>query len=66
MDLRHGEGLSRRKQTIEAVSLEDALRRADFVSSTCRSTLPGRPREPTFHLIDEDRLRPDEAAPPTS
>jgi lactate dehydrogenase-like 2-hydroxyacid dehydrogenase len=32
MDLRHREGLSGRKQAIEVVSLEDALRRADFVS----------------------------------
>ena len=57
MDLRHREGLSGRKQTIEVVSLEDALRRADFVSLHVPLTLPGKAAEPTFHLIDEARLR---------
>jgi len=57
MDLRHREGLSGRKQTIEVVSLEDALRRADFVSLHVPLTMPGKAAEPTFHLIDEARLR---------
>jgi len=57
MDLRHREGLAGRKQTIEAVSLEDALRRADFVSLHVPLTMPGKAAEPTFHLIDEARLR---------
>ena len=57
MDLRHREGLCGRKQTIEAVSLEDALRRADFVSLHVPLTMPGKAAEPTFHLIDEARLR---------
>ena len=48
MDLRHREGLSRRRQTIEVVSLEDALRRADFVSlhvplDDARERPPSRP-----------------------
>jgi glyoxylate reductase len=57
MDVRRREGLSTRRQTIEAVSLEDALRRADFVSLHVPLTLPGTAAEPTFHLIDEARLR---------
>jgi len=57
MDLRHREGLSGRKQTIEVVSLEDALRRADFVSLHLPLTMPGTTALPTFHLIDEARLR---------
>ena len=57
MDLRYREGLSGRKQTIEIVSLEDALRRADFVSLHVPLTMPGKAAEPTFHLIDEARLR---------
>jgi hypothetical protein len=57
MDLRHDEGLSTRRQKVEAVSLEDALRRADFVSLHVPLTLPGAAKEPTFHLIDEARLR---------
>jgi lactate dehydrogenase-like 2-hydroxyacid dehydrogenase len=57
MDLRFREGLSTRRQSIEAVSLEDALRRADFVSLHVPLTMPGTAAEPTFHLIDEARLR---------
>ncbi len=57
MDLREREGLSSRRQTIEAVSLEDALRRADFVSLHVPLTMPGTAREPTYHLIDEARLK---------
>src|SRR5262245_46060924 len=57
MDLRHELGLSARRQRIEAVSLEDALGRADFVSLHVPLTMPGAAKEPTFHLIDERRLR---------
>jgi glyoxylate reductase len=57
MDLRHREGLAGRKQTIEVASLEEALRRADFVSLHVPLTMPGAAPEPTFHLIDEARLR---------
>jgi glyoxylate reductase len=57
MDLRYRDGLSSRKQTIEIVSLEDALRRADFVSLHVPLTMPGKSPEPTFHLIDEARLQ---------
>jgi glyoxylate reductase len=57
MDLRHREGLSGRKQVIAIVSLEDALRRADFVSLHVPLSMPGQAAEPTYHLIDEHRLR---------
>jgi len=57
MDLRAREGLASRRQTIEAVSLEDALRRADFVSLHVPLTLPGAAKLPTHHLIDEKHLR---------
>jgi glyoxylate reductase len=57
MDLRHREGLCGRRQTIAVVPLEDALRGADFVSLHVPLTMPGEAAEPTFHLIDESRLR---------
>jgi glyoxylate reductase len=57
MDVRRHEGLSRRSQTIAQVGLEEALRRADFVSLHVPLTLPGATAEPTYHLIDEERLR---------
>jgi glyoxylate reductase len=57
MDLRDRERLSTRRQRIEVVSLEDALRRADFVSLHVPLTMPGTAAEPTYHLIDEARLR---------
>jgi glyoxylate reductase len=56
-DVRHGEGLTRRRQRIESVPLDDALRAADFVSLHVPLVLPGTGGEPTLHLIDEDRLR---------
>jgi len=57
MEVRHRERLSPRPQKIEYVSLEDALRRADFVSLHVPLTLPGGPKEPTLHLMNEERLR---------
>ena len=56
-ELRTAEGLTRRHQRIESVPLEQALREADFVSLHVPLVLPGTGGEPTFHLIDEDRLR---------
>jgi lactate dehydrogenase-like 2-hydroxyacid dehydrogenase len=57
MELRRAEGLTRREQRIETVPLEEALRRADFVSLHVPLVLPGAGGEPTWHLIDEERLR---------
>ena len=56
MEVRHRERLCSRRQTIEYVSLEDALRRADFVSLHVPLTLPGTAEEPTLHLMNEERL----------
>ena len=57
MDLRQQEGHASRRQTIEAVALADALARADYVSLHVPLVMPGRGGEPTFHLMDEARLR---------
>lgn len=57
MDLRHSEGLSRRRQAIESVSLEETLSRADFVSLHVPLVQPGTNGQPTYRLIDEQRLR---------
>jgi glyoxylate reductase len=54
---RHAGFSPRGGQSIEVVSLEEALRRADFVSLHVPLTLPGTSEEPTFHLMDERRLR---------
>jgi glyoxylate reductase len=57
MDVRHREGLARRAQTIRYVPFEQALRQADFVSLHVPLTRPGQAEEPTYHLMDERRLR---------
>jgi glyoxylate reductase len=57
MDLRHAEGHASRQQKAEVVSLEEALKRADYVSLHVPLVMPGAGGEPTHHLIDEARLR---------
>jgi len=57
MDAREREGFTRRKQKIAYVSFEQALREADFVSLHVPLTRPGEAEEPTFHLMDERRLK---------
>jgi len=57
MEVRHRERLSPRLQKIEYVTFEEALRRADFVSLHVPLTMPGQAVEPTYHLMDERRLR---------
>ena len=57
MQARHEAGLVARKQTIDYVPFEEALRRADFVSLHVALTRPGEAEEPTFHLMDERRLK---------
>src|SRR5262245_9664577 len=54
---RHEEGLSTRLQTIEYVPFEEALGRADFVTLHVALTRPGEAEEPTYHLMDERRLK---------
>ena len=57
MALRHELGLVARRQSIAYVSFEEALRRADFVTLHVNLTRPGESPEPTYHLLDERRLR---------
>jgi glyoxylate reductase len=57
MKARHEEGLSTRLQTIAYVPFEEALGKADFVTLHVNLTRPGEAAEPTFHLMDERRLR---------
>ncbi len=57
IDARRREGFSRRRQRIEALPLAEALGRADFVSLHVPLTFPGAAGEPTYHLMDEARLR---------
>jgi glyoxylate reductase len=57
MEVRHQEGLCPRRQAIEYVSFEQALGRADFVSLHVPLTRAGEAPEPTYHLMDERRLR---------
>jgi glyoxylate reductase len=57
MTVRHEEGLTSRLQTIDYVPFEEGLAKADFVSLHVNLTRPGEAAEPTFHLMDERRLR---------
>jgi glyoxylate reductase len=57
MKVRHEEGLSTRTQTIDYVPFEEGLGKADFVTLHVNLTRPGEAAEPTFHLMDERRLR---------
>jgi glyoxylate reductase len=57
MELRKAEGLVSRLQTIDYVPFEEGLGRADFVTLHVNLTRPGEAPEPTFHLMDERRLR---------
>ena len=57
MQVRHDEGLVARRQSIQYVPFEQALGRADFVTLHVALTRPGEAEEPTFHLMDERRLK---------
>ena len=57
LQARQEAGFVGRRQKIEYVGLEDALRRADFVSLHVALTRPGEAEEPTYHLMDERRFR---------
>ena len=56
-ELRHREGLTRPPAGDRGRVARGGPARADFVSLHVPLTLPGTVGEPTFHLIDEDRLR---------
>jgi glyoxylate reductase len=57
MDLRHSTGLQQAKTWIKYVTLEDALRQADFVSLHVPLVREGESSTPTHHLINEKTLR---------
>jgi glyoxylate reductase len=57
MDLRHANGLQQEKTWIKYVSLEEALRQADFVSLHVPLVREGESATPTYHLINEKTLR---------
>jgi glyoxylate reductase len=57
LEVRHREGLTPRPQSIRYVFLEEALSRADVVSLHVSLTRPEESPQPTYHLMDERRLR---------
>jgi glyoxylate reductase len=57
MDVRHEGGLSPRRQRLEAVTLEEGLEQADYVTLHVPLVMPGTAPEPTYHLMDERRLQ---------
>jgi glyoxylate reductase len=57
MEVRYKERLTSRQQKIEYASLDDCLRRADFVSLHVNLTRAGEAEEPTYHLMNEQRFR---------
>jgi glyoxylate reductase len=57
MDLRHLNGLQPEKTWIKYVSLEDALRQADYVTLHVPLLREGESATPTYHLINERTLR---------
>ncbi|HSM86122.1 MAG TPA: NAD(P)-dependent oxidoreductase, partial [Candidatus Limnocylindrales bacterium] len=57
MDLRHQLGLTREKNWIRYVTLEEALGGADFVSMHVPLVREGESSSPTYHLINEKTLR---------
>jgi len=56
MDLRHSTGLTPEKNWIKYVSLEEALRQADYVSIHVPLLRPEESSTPTYHLINEKTL----------
>jgi lactate dehydrogenase-like 2-hydroxyacid dehydrogenase len=57
MDLRQARGISRERNYIKYVSLEEALKDADFVSVHVPLLREGESSTPTYHLINEQTLR---------
>ena len=55
-DLRHARGLTRERAWIKYVSLEEALREADFVSVHVPLLRKGETGTPTYHLFNEETL----------
>src|SRR6476646_3659144 len=57
MDLRHSTGLTPEKNWIKYVSLEEALRQANYISIHVPLLRPEESSTPTYHLINEKTLR---------
>ncbi len=57
MDLRFRHGFSTEQRTIRYASLEDALRRADYVTLHVPLLRESEAETPTFHLMNERTLR---------
>ncbi|HMF92490.1 MAG TPA: D-glycerate dehydrogenase [Candidatus Angelobacter sp.] len=57
MDLRHANRLQAEKTWIKYVTLEDALRQADFVTLHVPLLRGSESATPTYHLINENTLR---------
>ncbi len=61
MDLRHARGISKTKNWIKYVSVDDALSQADFVSVHVPLLREGESSAPTYHLFNEQHSAPNEA-----
>jgi len=57
MDQRAATGICKERRHIRYVGLEEALRRADFVSVHVPLLRPGESDTPTYHLFDEKTFR---------
>jgi glyoxylate reductase len=57
MNLRHDRGMTQERNYIKYVSLEEALREADFVSIHVPLLREGESSTPTYHLVNERTLR---------
>jgi glyoxylate reductase len=57
MDLRHARGISKEKNWIKYVPLNNALTQADFVSVHVPLLREGESSTPTYHLFNETTLR---------
>lgn len=57
MDLRQARGIQKEKTLIKYVSLDEALRTADFVSVHVPLLREGESSTPTYHLINEKTLK---------
>jgi glyoxylate reductase len=57
LDLRHARGISKEKNWIRYVGLDEALAQADFVSVHVPLLREGESATPTYHLFNEHTLR---------
>jgi glyoxylate reductase len=57
LDLRHARGITKEKNWIKYVSLDEALSQADFVSVHVPLLRSGESATPTYHLFNEHTLR---------